>query len=271
MKITFEEFLDPEEYIDLRHLFTTDRIFSSKDEFVEWAKQIAMNAKTYLTITRYQRAKPFDRRPYVTLAYEHGGSVKKYKKIIVNDEEEEIPKKKRGLYRTKKCGCPFKLKGEQMATSENWQLFVHNGRHNHKIVVDNHGHAQSARLTEEQLQQTEQFRKSHIPPHNILQFFRNKTLVVQLSNSQKIYNVVAKIKRNRIQGRNTVEEILRLSVERGYTISIEMVRTTTYNMPLLECVGMTPTGKNFTVATAFMCNEQATTYRWGLAINEESL
>ncbi|KAI5656402.1 hypothetical protein M9H77_25195 [Catharanthus roseus] len=27
---------------------------------------------------------------------------------------------------------------------------------------------------------------------------------------------------------------------------------------------MTPTGKNFTVATAFMCNEQATTYRWVL-------
>ncbi|KAI5652868.1 hypothetical protein M9H77_30055 [Catharanthus roseus] len=49
---TFEEFLDPEEYIDLGHLFTTDRIFSSKDELVEWVKQIAMNAKTYLIITR---------------------------------------------------------------------------------------------------------------------------------------------------------------------------------------------------------------------------
>ncbi|KAI5673189.1 hypothetical protein M9H77_13553 [Catharanthus roseus] len=33
-------------------------------------------------------------------------------------------------------------------------------------------------------------------------------------------------------------------------------------MSLLEGVGMTPTGKNFTIATAFMCNEQATTYRW---------
>ncbi|KAI5648742.1 hypothetical protein M9H77_34747 [Catharanthus roseus] len=35
-------------------------------------------------------------------------------------------------------------------------------------------------------------------------------------------------------------------------------------MPLLEAVGMAPTGKNFTVVTAFMCNEQATTYRWVL-------
>ncbi|KAI5654367.1 hypothetical protein M9H77_31554 [Catharanthus roseus] len=112
---------------------------------------------------------------------------------------------------------------------------------------------------------------------------------------EKIYNVVAKIKRDRMQERNTIEEVLRLSAERGYIVfyrngednnvlsdivvahptSIAMIRTwpyvlimdTTYktnkyNMPLLKCVGMTPTGKNFTVATAFMCNEQATTYRW---------
>ncbi|KAI5655575.1 hypothetical protein M9H77_32762 [Catharanthus roseus] len=92
----------------------------------------------------------------------------------------------------------------------------------------------------------------------------------------------------------TVEDVLCLSAERGYTVfyrnreesnalsdivvahstSIAMIRTwlyvlimnTTYktnkyNMPLLEAVGMTPTGKNFTMATTFMCNEQATTYR----------
>ncbi|KAI5664906.1 hypothetical protein M9H77_24229 [Catharanthus roseus] len=100
-----------------------------------------------------------------------------------------------------------------------------------------------------------------------------------------------------MQGRNTVEEVLCLSIQRGYTVfyrnreesnvfsdiviahpsSIAMIRTwiyilildTTYktnkyNMLLLEAVGMTSTGKNFTVATTFMCNEQATTYRWFL-------
>ncbi|KAI5674338.1 hypothetical protein M9H77_14702 [Catharanthus roseus] len=90
-------------------------------------------------------------------------------------------------------------------------------------------------------------------------------------NAQKIYNVVAKIKRNRMQGRNTVEEVLCLSAQRSYTVfhrnreesnvlsdivvahptSIAMIRTwpyvlimdTTYNMPLLEAIGMTPIGK----------------------------
>ncbi|KAI5678118.1 hypothetical protein M9H77_09068 [Catharanthus roseus] len=77
-------------------------------------------------------------------------------------------------------------------------------------------------------------------------FSVNKTLIVQLGIAQKTYNVVAKIKKNRMKGQNTVDEVLSFR----------------YNMPLLEAVGMTLTGKNFTVATAFMCNEQATTYRW---------
>lgn len=39
----FEEFLEPEEYIGHGHLFTIDQIFNSKDELVDWTKQIAMN------------------------------------------------------------------------------------------------------------------------------------------------------------------------------------------------------------------------------------
>ncbi|KAI5669313.1 hypothetical protein M9H77_19166 [Catharanthus roseus] len=90
-----------------------------------------------------------------------------------------------------------------MAISENWQLFVHDGKHNHKIAVYNHGHAQAARLTDEQ------FGKSHVPPRNILRFFREQN---------KIYNLVAKIKKNKMQGRNTMEEVLCLSAQRGYTV-----------------------------------------------------
>ncbi|KAI5661645.1 hypothetical protein M9H77_20968 [Catharanthus roseus] len=104
-----------------------------------------------------------------------------------------------------------------MTTSENWQLFVHNGRHNHKIAIYNHGHHQAARL----MQQTEQFRKSHVPPRNILRFFREQNVGCAVSefydicSAQKIYNVVAKIKKNRMKGRNTVEEVICLSAERG--------------------------------------------------------
>ncbi|KAI5654462.1 hypothetical protein M9H77_31649 [Catharanthus roseus] len=105
-----------------------------------------------------------------------------------------------------------------MAMCENWQVFVHDGRHNHAIGVYTHSHAQAAKLTEEQLIQIEQFMKSRVPSRNLLRFFWEQNVSCVVS-AQKIYNVVAKIKKNRMQG---------------------------YNMPLLEVVGMTPTGKNFT-------------------------
>ncbi|KAI5648969.1 hypothetical protein M9H77_34974 [Catharanthus roseus] len=65
------------------------------------------------------------------------------------EEEEKVPLERQDPYGTKKCSCPFKLKGEKMATSENWPLFVHDERHNHAIGVYNHGHAQAAKLMEE--------------------------------------------------------------------------------------------------------------------------
>ncbi|KAI5662450.1 hypothetical protein M9H77_21773 [Catharanthus roseus] len=198
-----------------------------------------MKAITYLIINLYLKSRTSDHRPYVTLACEHGGALRKYTKPRVEDEEEEVAIKEWGPYGIKKN------------------------------------------------------RKSHVPPCNILRFFsKNKMLIV---HAQKIYNVVAKIKKNKMQGQNTVDEVLCLSAQRGYTVlyrnaedsnvlsdivvahptSIAMIKTwpyiliidTTYNtnkynMPLLEAVGMTSTGKNFTVATAFMRNEQATTFKW---------
>ncbi|KAI5650439.1 hypothetical protein M9H77_36444 [Catharanthus roseus] len=128
---TFEEFLEPEEYIDHGHLFTTDQIFNSKVELVDWAKETAMKVNTYFIITRYLKSRTSDRRPYVTLACKRGGAVKKKNtKLIVDDEEEEVP----------------------------------------------------------------------------------------IKSAMKIYNVVAKIKKNRMQGRNTVEELLCLSTEQDYTV-----------------------------------------------------
>ncbi|KAI5667015.1 hypothetical protein M9H77_16868 [Catharanthus roseus] len=150
---TFEEFLEPEEYIDHGHLFATDRIFNSKSELVNWAKETAIKVNT-----------TSDRRPYVTLGCQRGGANKLKKKPVVDDEEEEVQVKRRGPYGTKKCGYPFKLKGKQMVMCENWQLFVHDGRHNHVMGVYSHGHAQAAKLTEEQLIQIEQFKKNHVPP-----------------------------------------------------------------------------------------------------------
>ncbi|KAI5647835.1 hypothetical protein M9H77_33840 [Catharanthus roseus] len=166
-----------------------------------------MKANTYLIINRYLKSRTSYRRPYVTLACDCGCALRKNTKPRVDDEEEEVPIKKRGPYGTKKSGCPFKLKCKQMATSENWQLFVHDGRHNHKVVVYNHGHAQTARLMEEQLKQTEQFRKSHVP-HNILTFFREQNISCAVS-AQKYTMLLPRLRRTRVW----TSEVLNFGVE----------------------------------------------------------
>ncbi|KAI5668193.1 hypothetical protein M9H77_18046 [Catharanthus roseus] len=185
-----------------------------------------MKVNTYLIITRYLRSRTYDRRPYVTLACERVCAIKSRTKPRVDDEEEEVPIKRRGPYGTKKCGYPFKLKGEQMAMSENWQLFVHDGRHNHKIGAYSHDHAQAARLTEEQLTQTEQFRKSHVSPRNILRFFREQNVDCAVS-VYKLYNVVAKIKKNRMQGETRWRKFFASVFNGVIWSSIETARTTT--------------------------------------------
>ncbi|KAI5682013.1 hypothetical protein M9H77_03241 [Catharanthus roseus] len=103
----------------------------------------------------------------------------------VDDEEEEVPIKRRGPYGTKKCG------------------------------VYHHGHTQDARLKEEQLIQTKQFRKSHMPPRDMLRFFREQNVNYAVS-AQKLYNVLAKMKK-KMQGHNMVEEVLCLSAQWSYT------------------------------------------------------
>ncbi|KAI5662213.1 hypothetical protein M9H77_21536 [Catharanthus roseus] len=161
-----------------------------------------MKANTYLIITRYLRSSTSDRRPYVTLACEYGCAIKSRMKSRVDDEEEEVHIKMRGPYETK-----------------------------------NHDHAQAARLTEEQLIQNEQFAKSHVPPCNMLRFFREQNVGCAVS-VQKIFNVVAKMKKNRMQGRNTVEELLCLSTQRSYTV---FYRNCEDNIALSDIVVVHPT------------------------------
>ncbi|KAI5668117.1 hypothetical protein M9H77_17970 [Catharanthus roseus] len=142
-----------------------------------------------------------------------------------------------------------------MAMCENWQLFIHDGRHNHAIGVYSHGHAQPAKLTEEQLIQIEQFRKSHVPLFLWLSAIRDYTVFYR---NREDSNMLSDI----VVAHPTSIEILRTW---SYVLIMDTTyKTNKYNMPLLEVIGMTPTAKNFTVASAFMQNEQATTYRWAL-------
>ncbi|KAI5678505.1 hypothetical protein M9H77_09455 [Catharanthus roseus] len=88
---TFEEFLEPEEYVDHGHLFPIDRIFNSKVELIDGAKENAMKANTYLIINRHVKSRIPDRRPDVTLACKHRGAVKKTRSQLLTMKKKKFP------------------------------------------------------------------------------------------------------------------------------------------------------------------------------------
>ncbi|KAI5666542.1 hypothetical protein M9H77_16395 [Catharanthus roseus] len=142
-----------------------------------------------------------------------------------------------------------------MAMCENWQLFVHDGRHNHAIGVYSHSHAQAAKLTEEQLIQIEQFRKSHVPTRNILRFFREQNVGCAVRYvASTLMHLGFMFRDYTVFYRNREDSNMLSDIVVAHPTSIEILRTwphvlimdTTYktnkyNMPLLEVVGMTPT------------------------------
>ncbi|KAI5653688.1 hypothetical protein M9H77_30875 [Catharanthus roseus] len=99
---TFEEFLGLEEYIYHGQLLTTDRIFNSKVELVDWAKETAVKVNIYLIINRYLKSRRSDHRLYVTLACERGGALRKTRNQELTMKKKKFQSKSGGLTRQKK-------------------------------------------------------------------------------------------------------------------------------------------------------------------------
>ncbi|KAI5681833.1 hypothetical protein M9H77_03061 [Catharanthus roseus] len=127
---------------------------------------------------------------------------------------------------------PVKYRGEKSTIEDNWKLYV-DERHNYKIDVYSQVHAQAARLTDDQLKLTEEFSRCQAAPQNFMASLLEKNPDCAVDIKQTIYNAPVKMKKKRMEGRNMV-------------------------------VRMTPRGKTFTVATAFMRNEKVETCEWVL-------
>ncbi|KAI5658105.1 hypothetical protein M9H77_26898 [Catharanthus roseus] len=128
------------------------------------------NKYIYLIITQYILKIRFDHRLYVTIDCERGKGRKN--KVSLDDDDEDEKKqvlvKRRDPYRTKKCNSPFQLKEDKLVIEDNWKLYVKDGRHNHKIGVYPHAHAQAARLTDDQLKLTKEFSRCQVAPRDIM-------------------------------------------------------------------------------------------------------
>ncbi|KAL8519300.1 hypothetical protein ACS0TY_010297 [Phlomoides rotata] len=124
--------------MDYTIVFTNLKIFPTREALQEWVRQVAKEQNMVIVVKRSDK-RTGKNKAHVILTYERCGEYRKFKGLDDDWQEDEKKKDKKRDTRTKKCGCPFTLKGTQVSPHD-WRLEVKNGIHNHPVVIYLEGH-----------------------------------------------------------------------------------------------------------------------------------
>ncbi|RZC52276.1 hypothetical protein C5167_020707 [Papaver somniferum] len=226
------------------------------------------------------------------LGCERGGVYRNHKKKTDTPTLKDLTKKRESG--TRKCGCPFTLKGVWMA-GDKWKVRVHCGSHNHELPEKLVGHSYVARLKKKEKQILVDLTKSGARPRQVLSTLKQRSK--KNMSMREIYNARATLKLMEIEGKSAMQQILGLLSKHHYvechrrdketdalkdifwahpeslqlalgSHSVLMVdctyKTNRFGSLLLRVVGVTSTGKLFTVAFIFLEAETEDHYTWAL-------
>lgn len=197
---------------------------------------------------------------------------------------------------TKRCGCPFSLKGVQTGNEDEWMLSVVCGVHNHRVLVTGEGHSFVGRLSETESSLLVDMSKSLVKPKQILTILKER----DYSNTTTIKTIYNVRHRNRVKekaGKTEMQCLLSKLSEHKYFEwhrcsggddivtdlfwshpgCVDLLRafphvlimdctykTNRYRLPLFEIVGVTSTNMTFSVAFAYISYEKEDNYIWAL-------
>ncbi|KAJ1375943.1 MULE transposase domain [Sesbania bispinosa] len=151
-----EMVLPKKEIVDFSDVFTTDEIFESRDELLNWVRGIAMDHGFVVVIMRSDSG-GIDRKIKLILGCERSGKYRPYKSELV-----------RNVTGSRKCECPFRLRGRPLANGVGWKLNVVCDVHNHEVAESLEGHPYVGRLTVEEKSLLEDITKNMVKPRSIL-------------------------------------------------------------------------------------------------------
>ncbi|XP_014500488.1 PKS-NRPS hybrid synthetase CHGG_01239-like [Vigna radiata var. radiata] len=223
------------------------------------------------------------RKTFVKLGCERGGKYRKYKVDALSS-----------VYGTRKCECPFRLKGRPCSDGDGWVLNVMCGHHNHELAETLVGHPHARRLNMSEKSLLVDMTKSKVTPANILLTLkqnndRNVTTINQIYNARQAY-------KRSLRGSRTELQQLMMLLNRDKYIhwsrciddskvitdvfwthpdavkllnSFNVVfmmdstyKTNKYRLPLLEIVGMTCTGLTFSATFSFLFTKRQSNFTW---------
>ncbi|CAL9019396.1 unnamed protein product, partial [Prunus brigantina] len=199
-------------------------IFNGRDALLRWAREQGKLNNIVIVIKRSDYGGEGKKRPRVILSCERNGNYKSCKSSETTDIRSDANSDMKKCARdtgTKKCGCPFLLKGVNIGDGDDWKLEVVCGVHNHLISEYLQGHSFVERLTEEENALLVDMSKSLVKPRDILVTIKDRD-AMNVSTMKTIYNARIRNRTKEFAGRTQMQQFLTKLSEHNY---IEWHRT----------------------------------------------
>ena len=162
------------------------------------------------------------RTSFVLIGYERSGQYRSRKKDFVRRDTG-----------SRKCGCPFKLRGKPVVGGECWMVKLMCESHNHELVKSLVGHSYVERLTKDENTIIVDMTKSMVKPKNILLTLKEHnvnscTTIKQIYNARSAY-------RSSIRGSDTEMQHLMKLLERDQYIHCHRLKDEVVVRDLFWC------------------------------------
>ena len=265
----------------LKKNFIPFQVFDSYVELIDWAQSTGREVGYVLIKRRSNR--------------NWAGAVNKV--TLVCSRSGKRDERSKGIRGSAKIECPFRLEGH-MKRDGRWTVTVVDHRHNHAPIESMEGHAYLRRMSDAEKEYVATALELKTDPHVILVNMKEK-FPGNLSRLKDISNFRRSFSKNSYEqmGETPMQVMFHLLQDGKYLyhhttnresgrlrnlffihpVSFEMWRafpwiieidatykTNIYNMPLVEIVGVTSTGRTFSIAYALIESEQEAHYRWVL-------
>ncbi|KAH1227000.1 hypothetical protein GmHk_10G027358 [Glycine max] len=195
-----------EPHVDCSNAFNTCQVFGTRDDILQWARTVAHENGFVAMIMRSNiDTGSRGRSSFVLIRCERSGLYKcRNKKFVRRD------------IGSRKCGCPFRLRGKPVHGGEGWMVKLIYGIHNHELVKSLVGHPYAGRLTKDEKKIIVDMTKSMVKPKNILLMLKEHnanscTAIKQIYNARSAY-------RSSIRGVDTEMQHLMKLLERDQYI-----------------------------------------------------
>ncbi|KAH1241928.1 PKS-NRPS hybrid synthetase [Glycine max] len=262
-----------EPHVNCSNTFNTSQVFGTRDDVLQWARTVAHENGFIAVIMRSDiDTGSRGRNSFVLIGCERSGTYKSRNK--------EFVRKDTG---SRKCGCPFRLRGKSVHGGEGWMVKLICEIHNHELAKSLVGHPYAGRLSKYEKKIIADMTKSMVKPKYILLTLKEHnvnscTTIKQIYNARSAYrssireadtemqHLMKLLERDQyIHWHRLKDEVLVSDLFWCHPDAIKLCnachllffidstyKTNRYRLPLLDFVGVTPTAMTFSVGFAYL-------------------